>query len=341
MKTDSSLKRVCVGTGLVALDVVMNGATEQHYVHTGGSCANVVSILGFLGWAPHIVARLGRDPAGLAIKKELKNLGISLKSPTGDRNNAPTPIIVQKNSISRGTLKHSFSRRCPICGTWFPSFSPVPRIDALELRAKLPSDLLVFYFDRVSAGILELVDAAKEANAVIVFEPSSKVEDHHFAAALKLSDIVKYSAERHSSIPKTGNSILEIKTFGADGLAYRYETKTKWKNLAAYRVINVVDQAGAGDWCTAGIIHTLVKSRRKGSWSQDTIESALHFGQALGALSCLYEGARGLMYQSDLSAVLANVRELQKSNSIVEETKLPTYKPVTTLRNLCPTCSAG
>lgn len=337
MKIDSSSKLVCAGTGLVALDVVMNGSGKARYVHTGGSCANVMSILGFLGWSPNIVARLGKDPAGLAIKKELKRLGISVKSPMGARNDAPTPIIVQKNSTSRGVIKHSFSRRCPICGTWFPSFSPVPRIDALDLISKLPDDLRVFYFDRVSAGILELVNAAKARNALIVFEPSSKIEDHHFAAALELSDIVKYSAERHPSIPKSGNPKLEVKTFGGSGLTFRIQGK--WTKLAAYTVIDVVDQAGAGDWCTAGIIHALANAKRDSLWARKTVENALEFGQALGALSCLHEGARGLMYQCDVTSVLADAREIQKNNKLAKEKAIPKYQPVTTLEHLCPGCS--
>ena len=61
---------------------------------------------------------------------------------------------------------------------------------------------------------------------------------------------------------------------------------------------NVVDTAGAGDWTAAALISRLYKDkelRQIGEFSQEDIIVALSEAQAVGAKSCSYEGARGMM----------------------------------------------
>ncbi|MCF8062877.1 MAG: hypothetical protein K9M82_10200, partial [Deltaproteobacteria bacterium] len=54
---------------------------------------------------------------------------------------------------------------------------------------------------------------------------------------------------------------------------------------------------GAGDWCTAGLIHMLANSKASlDRMSETKIGEALRYGQALSALNCGFEGARGAMY---------------------------------------------
>ena len=59
------------------------------------------------------------------------------------------------------------------------------------------------------------------------------------------------------------------------------------------------DSAGSGDWCSAGFL-----AKMRGEGVEDglglgdvgRVREALRFGQALAALYCAYDGARGLMY---------------------------------------------
>ena len=61
----NGLKPVCLGTGLVVLDVVMNGNPHSRSkVWAGGSCGNVLTILSYLGWNAFPITRLGNDDAG-------------------------------------------------------------------------------------------------------------------------------------------------------------------------------------------------------------------------------------------------------------------------------------
>jgi len=73
-----------------------------------------------------------------------------------------------------------------------------------------------------------------------------------------------------------------------------------WVNtdLPAFSVPELVDSAGAGDWCTAGLIHSLGQNGAEGFTKapDQAVENALLFGEALAALKCRYKGARGIMY---------------------------------------------
>src|SRR5258706_6678272 len=63
-KKQKSTKAVCIGTGLVALDVIMNGdPNTQPKFLAGGSCGNILIILSFLGWKSYPVARLSNRPS--------------------------------------------------------------------------------------------------------------------------------------------------------------------------------------------------------------------------------------------------------------------------------------
>ena len=57
-----------------------------------------------------------------------------------------------------------------------------------------------------------------------------------------------------------------------------------------------MDTSGAGDWTAAAFINELFKSR-KGltDLKEADIEIALNEAQKIGAQSCSYEGARGMM----------------------------------------------
>jgi sugar/nucleoside kinase (ribokinase family) len=67
---------VIVGTGLVALDVVMN--TDVHRpprLWAGGTCGNVLTILRYLGWQAYPVARLNEDPPSKHLLRDLRKWG--------------------------------------------------------------------------------------------------------------------------------------------------------------------------------------------------------------------------------------------------------------------------
>ena len=155
----------------------------------------------------------------------------------------------------------------------------------------------VFFFDRVSPAIQKLAETFKEKGSVIFFEPSSRGGDvKRFNQCVEVADIVKFSDQRIKDVEQFEDykDKLFIQTQGAKGLNYRLNSG--WKHLESIANDKVVDTAGAGDWTAAAFINELFKTRKGLSGiTAAEIEDALNEAQKVGAASCSYEGARGMM----------------------------------------------
>lgn len=302
----SSPKPLCVGTGLIALDVFINENIMSLPLHwAGGSCGNVLTILCYLGWDSYPIASLQNNAAAKQLLEDLEmwqvNTCLIYQTDFGS-----TPVIVQKLSTRKsGTPWHRFEWNCPSCGSGLPRHKPFPAKNLEEITSKVP-EAQVFYFDRVSRSSIELARLNKERGALVMFEPSGIKDEDLFIECLNLAHIVKYSHDRlgHAKeLTQKARIPLEIETLGAEGLRYRLGDSSKkgktWKLLPAYTVKDLKDTAGAGDWCSAGIIHMVGNTGEEGFGSirEKDIENALCYGQALAALNCYYEGARGSMYK--------------------------------------------
>lgn len=339
---------VCVGTGLVALDVVINGSPESPpRLWAGGSCGNVLAILSYLRWESYPIARLGNDEAATKLLNDLEGCKVRTSLITQSVSGS-TPIIIEKLSMTRnGTPRHHFEWICPNCGTWLPKYKPVLAKSVEKIINEMPK-CQVFYFDRVTRSSIELAKANKTQGALIVFEPSGIKDKKLFSECLQIADIIKYSHERLGKTQELTQDIsvpLEIETFGAEGLRYRLgckdKRKIKWKTMLAYPVKKLKDAAGSGDWCSAGIIHLLGYDGRKSfeESNEKDIHSALSFGQALAALNCYYEGARGSMYNISRQKFEELIKDIWNGESPLEtadeneaEGTLKVFKCI------CPNC---
>ena len=67
---------ICIGTGLIALDVIYTTDKKPNFL-AGGSCGNVLTILSYLGWKSLPIARLGNDAEGKRIVEDLSLIHIS------------------------------------------------------------------------------------------------------------------------------------------------------------------------------------------------------------------------------------------------------------------------
>lgn len=307
-------KRTCVGTGLIVLDIVRsvmgNRATEKRFA--GGSCGNVLAILSYFGWVANAVGRIGDDQAGRELLRDLGQWGVRTEWLRVESGRA-TPVIVQENFLdAKGRRRHRFSRACPVCGAVLPAYRPLLANEADALASRLPAHS-AFYFDRVAPGTLDLAKKSRIRGALVVFEPSGIRDQRMFADCLKVSHIVKYSNERiegiHELVAKAKVPV-EIETLGARGLRLRVRTNGRpgtSKELAAYPAPEFLDAAGSGDWCTAGLVQWLLRDGTSVDelvGDVDAVVAAARHGQALAALNCGFEGARGLMYAVGAKRVL-------------------------------------
>jgi fructokinase len=307
---------VVVGSGLVALDVMLDERSETPpRLWAGGTCGNVLSILAFLGWRSLPVARLARDAASRLIIMDLKRWGVDVEfvsvAPT-----TPGPIIVHRiRENSAGEPFHSFSLNCPDCGRHLPSYRPVPAVSIEGVLPQIPKPS-VFFADRVSRGVITLARSLRERGAVVVFEPSGASDQSQFREMLTLTHVLKYSQERLPYLERNVEVPLVVETMGRGGLRFKSRlsgAKSKgWERCEPYKLDRYVDTAGAGDWCTAGILHVLGRHGAK-AFTQvgaPKLQSAISFGQALAAWNCGFRGARGGMYSVSTEEFRQDLRQI-------------------------------
>lgn len=286
---------VAFGAGLVVLDVVIGWAAVPKLT-AGGTCANVLVILSYLGWRTYPVARLNGDSSSRFVLSDLRRWHVRTDFAKLDPP-ADTPVVLERlGRAPNGAITHAFSS--------FRSHRPLPNESAVHVAQRMRSPA-VFFFDRVSVGALLLAKHAAAAGAVVVFEPSLDAPKPLMDRALGLAHVVKYSRDRRAALPKRlmgTNTLLVLETDGARGLRYT----SRLTGASAPRGVHVpalltsvIDAAGAGDWCTAGVLHVLARNGLGGlrSATQSKLDLALAFGQLLGAWACRYEGARGAMYE--------------------------------------------
>ena len=143
------------GTGLVALDVVINvNSEETPGLFAGGSCGNVLTILSYLGWSSSPISRLRSGPAADRVVSDLKSWNVGTKFVTLEEDGS-TPIIIQRRSDadrreSRTTRFHGdarlAARTCLVTGlSWPAALSNWPKI-FLSLRSSFLTAFRVVLF---------------------------------------------------------------------------------------------------------------------------------------------------------------------------------------------------
>lgn len=311
---------VCLGSGLIALDVICDSEDSHPFFLAGGSCYNVLAILSYLGWNSFPMARLGTDPEGDMIVEDMKRWGVNnifVDRDSGIR----SPQIIER--ILQGKIpRHRFYLKCKH-GSWLPQRRRLTIKLFDRILPKLPKPD-VFYFDRADPSALKAATLFKEQGSVIIFEPPRILCDDNFVRCLEVADIVKHCYRpSHVRGPADQKIHLEIQTKGEEGLRYKAEflDDADWKIMEALPSPRLVDDAGSGDWLTAGMIYTLWNGRSMREPSEIELERSLRFGQALASLNCCFYGARGMMY------CLESSRLIQMAEAVIARDLSPTSLP--------------
>lgn len=286
------MSNICIGAGLISLDVLIHdGARLPTSYYVGGTCGNVMMILSYFGWDTYPIARLDGTKDTFRLLKDMKQHGVHTDYITTD--NGKTPVIVQRNFINKdGIPTHKFESRNGK-GHFYLDFTPLTLLQAKTVLERIDFTPKVFFCDRVSPAILKLATVFKERGSIVFFEPSSRGIIKQFDRCVEVADIIKFSEQRISDIKlfEELKDKLIIQTQGERGLIYRFNSE--WHHLDAVVNENVVDTSGAGDWTASALIDTLFKNKENFDLSE--IDKALQKAQAIGAKSCSFEGARGIM----------------------------------------------
>lgn len=328
---------LCIGAGFVAMDIVE--AEDLTFAAAGGSCGNVMALLAWMGWNAAPVARLGDDSAGRFVRQAFSDINVSTDY-LSEEKGVQTPIVIQRFVETKdGERTHRFSLTCPECGGWLPRY----RAATLKHAASVIEEVRApkaYYFDRVSPSGLRLAEWAKREGSLVVFEPSSIGDERKFQQAVDLCDVLKYSHDRLGHVPdltKVTSPRLVIETRGEDGLRVRW--RGRWSVLPAFEAPHFVDAAGSGDWCSAALIHKIGEKGAAGldSLNKPRLDHALRFGQALAAINCGYEGARGAMMVLTHAKLNKALAALSQKAAPELERELGAY--LTPPADLCNACS--
>ncbi len=344
----SANSRRVYGTGLLTLDLIFGPDDEQPARwFAGGTCGNVLAILSFLGWQSFPITRLNGDVASQIVRRDLMELGVNLDYATL-RPQAPTPIIVHRINRNSADMKsHRFSIQCPYCRSRLPSFRAVRNDTALEtLSHWIPPT--VFFLDRASRGMLTLAQAAAEAGALVVFEPSASVNSQHMLEAMRIAHIVKYADERFpeplNAMEFSDSTRIEIQTSGSSGFRFRSRLAGRvsgWNYRSALLAENIADSAGAGDWFTAALISKFPNGLDDlQELSSSDLDDIFGYANAAAAWNCFFEGARTGMYAMSREMFTANVRDLQEGHlRMTTDFDAATFGvDVTDVSPACPAC---
>ena len=277
------------GTGFAALDrIYADGDFTDEAL--GGSCGNVLVSLAMLRRYVAPVLTLGNDSEGDQLVKEFSQAGASIEY-IHRRKNLRSPVVTQEIDTYSG--RHGFSLHCPLTREELPRYQPIGKVELNSAMAVL-THCSIFYSDRLSDAILEAMKAARLAGAIIFFEPSDVDDGPLFAEAIKVTSILKYSADRIGDLlPHSRANFTKIVTHGARGLEIADQDTTLWCN--AVPATSVLDTCGSGDMVSIGLIDWILTNRLNTSTLRAVnLVEGVTAGQRLAAENCSYAGARGL-----------------------------------------------
>lgn len=319
--------RSVVSAGYAPVDIVTYAGRVWH--SAGGTAGNVAAILGFLGWNATLVVDYGDDLASQCAVKDLRAANVSVDF-VRRRAGQQTPRLIHE--IDGGGHGYRFS--CPSCGSRFPLSRPLSLERAREVveQCEVPD---VFFFDRLNAGTLLLAEHFAAAGSSVVFEPSRPARPEWTKRAVAVARLVKHANDRDAGLESVESTSQQwsIVTRGQAGIDFRLG-EGRWHHSAAF-AYPVVDAGGAGDWTTAGLIHALPMNTR---WTVQRVGEALHWAQALAAVSCGSPGARGLARSQSAESVVRAARFLQRNELDESPSVAPRQHSSAVPRATCPYC---
>lgn len=278
------------GTGFTVLDRLYVGRSSTQSL--GGSCGNILLSLAMLEHTVAPVLSLGCDDVGDFLIRVFEEAGADVRF-IARHSHISSPVLAQLLNLETG--QHVFSFYCPETKQELPRYSGI-RDDDLQRAREVIYGCSLFYTDRLSLTIIEAMEAAATTGSTVYFEPSCIDDDELFRRALRVTDILKFSADRLPEcdlcdLPATAIAIV---TYGSSGLSVRGASREVWCEAIPAPVVR--DTCGSGDMVSVGLIDRLLsdKTRQAANCNFDRIMDGVVAGQRLAAANCAFPGARGL-----------------------------------------------
>ena len=337
-----------VTTGYCPLDLIPAQAGNDYILTPGGTCGNVSVILSHLGHLVTPVIAVGSDQRGARLRAEMREHGIDT-SEIVTTSGRGTPAVAQE-ILHSAPGRHRFTLRCPSCDRPFPRSSGISLATAEAVEDKLRQSQCLF-LDRATPASLRLADLATSTGLLVMFEANHIRPSSRNSAAAELSHVVKYSndvdRETQRWLPRAdARTEVIVQTLGADGAKYRLRQADRswgdWVRVPCIIAQLIEDTAGAGDWCSSGILHDLLRARLRRRFTEESIERALQFGQALAAMSVSFRGPQGLLNQANGTEIRAMARAAARSGKaripVPSANQAHPETRRTRIQAACPTC---
>lgn len=291
----------CLGAGTFPLDNLMmkrsQDDVETIYQHVGGTAGNVMSILAWYGWHTLPAARLDDSEVGLRLKTDLESYGCDTRYLSNTPDGGTTILDIIHKTGRDGKQKTAYMAHSPRGGRFVNHrFWTLKQAQTLfDSLDQMPD---IFFFDRCAPGNILLAQLFHERGVLVYYEPNEPV-DRNFLRAVDVSDIVKFSNERHPDVSFTEgySDKLFIQTMNQKGLRYCLRGGA-WKQLSPVWNPNAIDGEGAGDWTSSTLIHELGKHGlpRIADIQASILENCLMEAQKVASESVSYIGAKGLIH---------------------------------------------
>lgn len=292
------MKKSIMGCGFSCIDII---STDNKMVcDVGGTCANVLSVLSFLGWDSVLwLPDYEDDRLNMWLQET------NIQCVNFMKTKKQTPKIIQVYDYEKG--KHRFFTRCPWCGNRFFE-SILPNRKQAILKTEIITD--IFFCDRISDGIMEIANRTKANGGITMYEPNGLRFYNQFIDICRKFDIIKFSDER---IPDKwqeqlmedlmrGQTKLVIVTLGERGLKFILRTEdgtfSEWNYMKSYEADGKRDSSGAGDWLTATFLYYFIPQLE--TYQKDfpfhAVWDSLLKAVKMSAFACKEVGAQGLMH---------------------------------------------
>jgi len=314
-----------VALGELLIDFTENGLSAQGNplleVNPGGAPCNVLSMLQNYGDQTAFIGKVGDDMFGRLLRQAVESVGIDTENLLVDKEVHTTLAFV--HTYEDGDRDFSFYRN--------------PGADMMLTKDDVDADLIknarVFHFGTLSSthpGVREAtryaIDVAKEAGAVISFDPNLReplwrsLEDARTEIeyglgkcdALKISDneveficgTSDYDKGAQTLIDKYQIPLILI-TMGRDGSRAYY--KGGRYEEAPFLQENTIETTGAGDTFCATMIHYVLKYGIDG-FDEEKIRELLAHANAAASLITTKKGALRVMPKLEEVEALAKSR---------------------------------
>jgi fructokinase len=273
----------------------------------GGAPANVAVGLSRLGVSSGFIGRVGDDPFGHFLAETLAAEGVDV-SQLGFERKARTGLAFV-SLTAEGERDFVFFRHPSADMLLSPGHINPSYIKQAQAIVYGSIGLIV---EPCRSGVLKALAIARDAGVLRVYDANLRLSlwgseseaRYGLRLGLDRADVVKLSLDELEFLsgtrdlsagmeslwtaqsPQERGIRLMIVTLGALGCAYR--TATDFGQLPGHRV-GTVDTTGAGDGFLAGLLAELLAARL--SFDRETVERAICFANAAGALTTTQRGA--------------------------------------------------